>query len=146
MYALSINLKIKNGKNINYINIYDNIKTLVRFIKHSIGEVKFIILRQNYFYRGFIMRNRIIIVGAGSTGSSIAYYLSKMRGNGDNIVLIDGKGIGSGMTSFSSGIIRTHYSHELVARMALYSLRFFERFDNIGYSGFYKNRNDRSCF
>lgn len=50
--------------------------------------------------------------------------------------MIDRGQIASGMTSRSSAIVRTHYSNEVVARMALYSLRIFENFGSIGSSGF----------
>ncbi len=43
------------------------------------------------------------------------------------------------MTSKSTALVRTHYSNELVARMALYSLRALEDFSKIGTSGFVRN-------
>jgi glycine/D-amino acid oxidase-like deaminating enzyme len=78
----------------------------------------------------------IVVVGAGSTGSSIAYHLAK---SGQQVVLVERNQVGSGMTSRSSAIVRTHYSTEVVARMALYSLRIFENFGSIGASGFVKS-------
>ena len=62
---------------------------------------------------------RIIVIGAGSTGSSISYNLTK---SGQQVVLIDRGQIAQGMTGLSSAIIRTHYSNETVAKMALYSI------------------------
>ncbi len=79
------------------------------------------------------MSDRILIVGAGSTGSSTAYHLSK---SGVPVVLIDRDEIGRGMTSRSTAIVRTHYSNEIVARMALYSLKILREFSGIGNSGF----------
>ena len=70
------------------------------------------------------MSERIIIIGAGSTGSSVAFHLSKITDS--EIILIDRGGIASGMTSFSSAIIRTHYSNEIVAKMAFESRKVFE--------------------
>lgn len=67
---------------------------------------------------------RIVILGAGSTGSSIAYHLSKITKS--EIVLVDKGGIASGMTSLSTAIVRTHYSNEIVAKMAFESRKIFE--------------------
>jgi sarcosine oxidase, subunit beta len=52
------------------------------------------------------------------------------------VVLIDRDEIGHGMTSRSTAIVRTHYSNEIVARMALYSLKILRDFSSIGNSGF----------
>jgi sarcosine oxidase, subunit beta len=78
----------------------------------------------------------IIVIGAGSTGTSAAHHIAK---RGQRVVLIDKNQIASGMTSRSSAIVRTHYSNELVARMALYSMNVFKNFDSIGDSGFVKS-------
>lgn len=74
-----------------------------------------------------------IVVGSGSTGTSIAYHLASL---GKSVKVVDIRGIAGGNTGKSSALVRTHYSNELIARMALYSRRVFEKFDNIGYSGF----------
>ncbi len=76
-----------------------------------------------------------IIVGAGSTGTSIAYHLASM---GRKVTVIDENAVASGNTGKSSALIRTHYSNQIIAKMALYSLKFFENFNSIGYSGFTK--------
>lgn len=73
------------------------------------------------------------VIGAGSTGSSVAYHLAKM---GKPVVLIDMGQPASGTTSRSTALVRTHYSNEIVARMAVYSLRVLRDFENIGNSGF----------
>jgi sarcosine oxidase, subunit beta len=78
----------------------------------------------------------VVVIGAGSTGSSTAYHLAK---GGEKVVVIDKGQIGSGMTSRSSAIVRTHYSNEIVARMALYSMNVFKNFGTIGDSGFVKS-------
>ncbi|MDG6908484.1 MAG: FAD-binding oxidoreductase [Nitrososphaerota archaeon] len=62
----------------------------------------------------------IVIIGAGSTGSSTAFHLAK---SGKKVILVDSGQVASGMTSKSTALVRTHYSNEIVARMALYSLR-----------------------
>ncbi len=80
-------------------------------------------------------RGNYIIVGAGSTGTSIAYHLASM---GRKVTVIDENAVASGNTGKSSALIRTHYSNQIIAKMALYSLKFFENFNSIGYSGFTK--------
>ena len=75
----------------------------------------------------------IVVIGAGSTGSSTAYHLAKA---GQRVVLLEKGQVGGGMTSLSSAIVRTQYSNEAVARMALYSLRTISNFGEVGESGF----------
>jgi len=79
------------------------------------------------------MSERVVVIGAGSTGSSTAYHLAR---SGVPVALIDRSDIGQGMTSRSSAIVRTHYSNEIVARMALFSLEVLRDFSSIGDSGF----------
>ncbi len=74
-----------------------------------------------------------LIIGAGSTGTSIAYHLALM---GKKVAVVDRGGIAAGNTGKSSALVRTHYSNELIARMALYSQNIFRDFQKIGYSGF----------
>ena len=76
-----------------------------------------------------------IIVGAGSTGTSISYYLRKYGGK---VLLIDSKGIATGNTAKSSALIRTHYSNELIAAMGKYSFDVISNFDSIGFSGLHQ--------
>ncbi len=78
----------------------------------------------------------IVVVGAGSTGASAAYHLSKM---GQKVALIDRGQPASGMTSRSTALVRNHYSNEIVARMAYYSLQALKNFGEIGNSGFVNN-------
>ncbi len=75
----------------------------------------------------------IAVIGAGSTGLSAAYSLAKA---GKKVVVIDKGQVASGMTGLSTAIVRTHYSNELVARMALYSLKALGDFRQVGESGF----------
>jgi sarcosine oxidase subunit beta len=67
-----------------------------------------------------------IIIGAGIMGCSTAFQLA---GRGLKVALLDKASVGEGPTGHSSAIIRQHYSNELTARMALWSLRVFQRFD-----------------
>ena len=75
----------------------------------------------------------IVVIGAGSTGLSTAYSLAKAD---KRVVVIDKGQVASGMTGLSTAIVRTHYSNELVAGMALYSLKVLSDFRQIGESGF----------
>jgi sarcosine oxidase subunit beta len=68
----------------------------------------------------------VIIVGAGIMGCSTAFQLAK---RGLKVALVEKENIGEGPTGRSSAIIRQHYSNELTARMALYSLRVFQDFE-----------------
>ncbi len=80
----------------------------------------------------------VVVVGGGSTGTSIAWHLAR-RGAG-RVVLLDKDGIAAGATGRSSAIIRQHYTHETLARMALYALGIFEHFADIvgGDAGFHR--------
>jgi sarcosine oxidase subunit beta len=70
----------------------------------------------------------VIVVGGGSTGCSILYNLAK-RGIG-NSLLIDRAGqLAAGQTSRSTALVRTHYSSEILTKMALRSYRFFREFE-----------------
>ncbi|MCO6450310.1 MAG: FAD-binding oxidoreductase [Caldilineales bacterium] len=66
-----------------------------------------------------------IIIGAGIMGCATALELSR---RGLHVVVLEKGQVGSGGTGKSSAIIRQHYSNELTARMALYSLGVFQNF------------------
>jgi len=65
----------------------------------------------------------VVIIGAGLMGCSTAYELAK-RGV-KRIVILEKNFIGSGATGQSSGVLRGHYSYELLTRMAAQSLETF---------------------
>jgi sarcosine oxidase, subunit beta len=67
----------------------------------------------------------VIVIGGGIMGCSSAFELA---GRGLKVLVLDKKSIGEGPSGRSSAIIRQHYSNELTARMALYSLRHFHHF------------------
>lgn len=67
-----------------------------------------------------------IIIGGGINGCSTALQLAR---RGLNVVLVEKDAIGDGPTGKSSAIIRQHYSNELTARMAHYSLGVFRNFE-----------------
>jgi len=78
----------------------------------------------------------VVVIGAGCTGTSIAWQLAA-RGAG-RVLLLDQHGIAAGATGRSSAIVRMHYMHEVLVRMALRGLRVFEHFSDVvgGESGF----------
>jgi len=82
-------------------------------------------------------QTEVAVIGGGSTGASILFHLAK---NGiKNCTLLEKRQIAGGQTSRSAAIIRTHYSHPTLVKMAVWSYRFFEHFEEkvLGYpSGF----------
>ncbi len=69
----------------------------------------------------------VLVVGGGSTGCSILYHLAKLGLR--NCLLVDmAPQLAAGQTSRSTALVRTHYSTEILTRMALSSYRFFRRF------------------
>jgi sarcosine oxidase, subunit beta len=70
----------------------------------------------------------IIVIGGGITGTSTAYQLA-LRGH--KVVLLEKNHFGAGSTGRTGGIIRQHYSNEIMARMALRSLHVWNDFDNV---------------
>ena len=66
-----------------------------------------------------------IIIGGGINGCSTALHLAR---RGARVALVEKDNIGDGPTGRSSAIIRQHYSNELTARMAHYSLGVFSNF------------------
>jgi sarcosine oxidase subunit beta len=70
-----------------------------------------------------------VIIGAGLMGCSTAYELAKR--NVKNIVVLEKNAIGSGATGQSSGVLRGHYSYEILTRMAIQSLDTFKNAKDI---------------
>ena len=68
----------------------------------------------------------VIIIGAGVTGLSAAFHLTR-RGIRD-IVVVDKGTLASGGTGKSSACVRQHYSTAQTCRMIRYSLEFFQQF------------------
>lgn len=69
----------------------------------------------------------VVVIGAGITGTSAAFQLAQ---RGLKVALVEKRFIAAGSTGKSSAIIRQHYSNEITAQMALYSLRVFQNFAN----------------
>ena len=78
----------------------------------------------------------IVIIGGGCMGTSIAWQLALRRAG--RIVLVEKQGLAMGATGKSSAVVRTHYTHEALARMSLRALRVFENFQQVvgGDAGF----------
>lgn len=73
----------------------------------------------------------ILIIGAGTTGAATAWALAKR--DKANVVLLERRAAGAGTTARSCAIVRMHYMHEPLSRMALASRGTFERWgDEVG--------------
>ncbi|SCK08515.1 Glycine/D-amino acid oxidase [Variovorax sp. HW608] len=69
----------------------------------------------------------VIVIGAGVIGASVAFHLSKLGAK--NVLLLERETIGSGTTSQSSGILRTHYSVRENVELARRSWDVFTNFE-----------------
>lgn len=69
----------------------------------------------------------VVVIGGGSTGCSVLYHLAKLGVKAPLLVDMAPQ-LAAGQTSRSTALVRTHYSTELLARMALLSYRFFKNF------------------
>lgn len=73
----------------------------------------------------------VVVVGGGSTGTSIAWHLAKLGAG--RVILLERHGLAAQATGVTAGIVRTHYTHETLARMALRARQVFENFgDEVG--------------
>ncbi|MCH7874556.1 MAG: FAD-binding oxidoreductase [Gemmatimonadetes bacterium] len=70
----------------------------------------------------------VAIIGGGIMGCCTAYELAR---RGLKVILLEKDSIGGASTGRSSAIVRQHYSNELTARMALYSVRVFQHFRDL---------------
>jgi sarcosine oxidase, subunit beta len=68
----------------------------------------------------------VVVIGGGIMGTSTALRLAE---RGLKVTLVEKGVLAGGSTGKSSAIVRQHYSNETTARMALYSLRIFQNFD-----------------
>jgi len=70
-----------------------------------------------------------VVIGAGSTGTAAAWQLARLGAG--RILLLESGAVGTGTTGRSCAILRMHYMHEPLARMALHSRRVYESFDEL---------------
>lgn len=71
----------------------------------------------------------VIVVGGGINGAAVLYHLVQ-RGVRDCLLIERGR-IAGGPTGVSSAIVRQHYQSETYSRMALDSVRVFQRFTEL---------------
>jgi sarcosine oxidase subunit beta len=71
-----------------------------------------------------------IIIGGGVVGASIAYHLTE-RGAKNVLVLERENGLGLGSTCKATGGARAQFGTEINVHLSLYSLDFFERFNEL---------------
>jgi glycine/D-amino acid oxidase-like deaminating enzyme len=80
----------------------------------------------------------IVVVGGGCIGTSVALHLAEQKAG--TIMLLEKGAIATGASGKGTGIIRTHYTHPVLAQLALASLQRFHAFKDRygGYeAGFY---------
>jgi sarcosine oxidase, subunit beta len=68
----------------------------------------------------------IVVVGGGCMGTSIALHLAERRAG--KILLLEQKDLANGASGKGIGIIRTHYTHPTLAKLAHQSLQRFQHF------------------
>jgi glycine/D-amino acid oxidase-like deaminating enzyme len=71
-------------------------------------------------------RADVAIVGAGITGTSLAYHLSR---RGLSVVVLERDRIAAGPTGRSTAMVRAHYSNPVLVRMAAYGLTVYADFE-----------------
>ena len=73
----------------------------------------------------------IVVVGGGVNGTSIAMHLARMGAG--KVVLVEKGGLAGGATGQSGAMVREHYQHPVLVKMAVESSRIFHNFaDAIG--------------
>jgi len=77
----------------------------------------------------------VVIIGGGIQGASIAYHLTQ-RGH-RHVVILEKETLASGCSGRTGGMIRQHYSSDLVTEIARQGRDFFATFDEVvgGHSG-----------
>ena len=68
----------------------------------------------------------IVVVGGGCIGASIALHLAERKAG--KVLLLEKKELANGASGKGIGIIRTHYTHPLLAELAHQSLKLFHQF------------------
>ncbi|HEX8249574.1 MAG TPA: FAD-dependent oxidoreductase [Pyrinomonadaceae bacterium] len=73
-------------------------------------------------------KSEIVIIGGGVVGASVAYHLTA-RGARDVLILERENVQGKGSTGKATGGVRAQFETDINIKMSLYSLEFFERFN-----------------
>lgn len=78
----------------------------------------------------------IVIVGGGVNGTSIAMHLARMGAG--KVVLVERGGLAGGATGQSGAMVREHYQHPVLVKMAVESSEIFRNFSEVigGDAGF----------
>ncbi len=71
----------------------------------------------------------VVIIGGGSTGTSVAFQLARRRYG--KVVLVERETVGAGPTAKTIGIVRLHYSYEPLVRLASRSRDLFGQFEEL---------------
>lgn len=77
----------------------------------------------------------IVVVGGGCIGASIALHLAENKAG--RVVLLEKKELANGASGKGIGIIRTHYTHPVLAELAHHAKARFHQFKDRfgGYEG-----------
>jgi glycine/D-amino acid oxidase-like deaminating enzyme len=71
----------------------------------------------------------VVILGGGSTGTSVAFQLVRRRYG--KVILVERDTVGAGPTAKTIGIVRLHYSYEPLVRLAARSRELFGQFEEL---------------
>src|SRR5579872_328069 len=71
----------------------------------------------------------IVIVGAGVMGASIAFHLAHRKPG--QVVVLDKDHVGRGGSGRSSALVRMHYSYPPEVQLAVISLRYFQKWQDV---------------
>ncbi|MCH9758362.1 MAG: FAD-binding oxidoreductase [Proteobacteria bacterium] len=67
-----------------------------------------------------------VIIGAGIHGLSTAWHLAKIRGRGDDIVVIDKAEAGAGASGIACGVVRNNYFQSAMRELMAHSVKIWE--------------------
>ncbi len=71
----------------------------------------------------------IVIVGAGVMGASIAFHLAQRKAG--HVIVLDKDHVGRGGSGRSSALVRMHYSYPPEVQLAVISLRYFQKWQDV---------------
>ena len=71
----------------------------------------------------------IVVVGGGVIGTSAALHLALMGAG--NVILVEGSHLAGGASGLSGAMVREHYLHPVLVRMAMESRTIFENFGEV---------------
>ncbi|HEX7169351.1 MAG TPA: FAD-dependent oxidoreductase, partial [Rubrobacter sp.] len=76
-------------------------------------------------------QSRYVIIGAGIHGLSTAWHLARElkargRGSGEDVVVIDKKGVGAGASGIACGAIRNNYFQPAMRELMAHSVSIWE--------------------